>query len=75
MLGAPVSNSLTALSASCPSKDGELHHTGVLGKRRTEMLHSGAAPASRVTKEEKFAGAAFNTEGGAGFSLPFGLVL
>lgn len=39
------------------------------------MLHSRAAPASRVTEEEKFAGAAFNTEGGAGFALPFRLLL
>lgn len=70
-----ASNSFTALRALCPSKDSELHHTGVLGKRRMEMLHSRAAPASRVTREENFAGAAFNTESGAGFSLPFGLVL
>lgn len=39
------------------------------------MLQSGAALASRVTEEEKFAGVAFNTEGGAGFALPFRLVL
>lgn len=39
------------------------------------MLHSRAALASRVTEEEKFAGAAFNTEGGAGFALPFRLAL
>lgn len=39
------------------------------------MLHSRAALASRVTEEEKNAGAACNTEGGAGFALPFRLVL
>lgn len=56
-------------------KASELRHTGVLRKHRAGDAAQQSCFASRVTEEEKLAGAAFSIEGGAAFTLPLRLVL